>query len=34
MADIKPIHPEITYAERSSETDAEKVSRFFWYRAV
>ena len=25
MADVKPIHPEIVYAERSSATEAEKV---------
>jgi hypothetical protein len=30
MSEIKAIHPEILYAERSSETEAEKVCVVFY----
>jgi hypothetical protein len=30
MSEVKAIHPEVMYAERSSATDAEKVSWHSW----
>lgn len=33
-SDLKPIHPEVMYAERSSETDPEKVSFLRNYEGV